>query len=168
MRIRSVLAPACALLVAALPAALAQPAKPPIMPKLGKWEMVQDVPPDQVATLAGMPRQVLESIGYDPAARTITTTLCLSAQSIKEWEDAGQRLREAGNANCDEPVYAASGDAMTMTLRCTAPRPLVMRNSYRFNAARDGYTYETETTLTLSGKPETRRARGAARRVGDC
>ncbi|MCL4801471.1 MAG: DUF3617 family protein [Burkholderiales bacterium] len=155
-------------LAVAAPAATAQRAQPPIVPQAGKWRMTQDLTPAQAASIAGLPPQVHAQIGYDPAAKTITTVLCLSPQSIKEWEDAERQLRETGRAQCDDPVYAASGDAMTMTLKCTAPRPLTVRNSYRFNAARDGYTYESETTVTISGRPETRRTHGAARRIGDC
>jgi hypothetical protein len=168
MRIRPALALAPVVcLLATAPGVLAQ-SKPPIMPKLGKWEMTQDVAPDQAASMAGMPPQVLQRIGYDPLKKTITSTLCLSTQSMKEWEDTGRKLREAGNATCDDPTYSASGDSMTMALTCTAPRPLSMRNAYHFNAARDAYTYESEMTTTVSGKPETRRTRGTARRIGDC
>jgi hypothetical protein len=154
-------------LLVAAPAALAQ-AKPPITPKLGKWEMTQDVAPEQAASMAGMPPQVLQRIGYDPVKRTVSTTLCLSPQTIKQWEDAGRELREAGNAKCDDPVYSASGDSMTITVTCTAPRPLSMRNAYHFNAERDGYSYESEMATTVSGKTVTRRTRGTARRIGDC
>jgi len=156
-----------ACLFVAAPAALAQ-ARPPIMPQLGQWAMTQDVAPEQAASMAGMPPQVLQRIGYDPARRTITSTVCLSPQSVREWEEAGKALRDGGAAQCDDPVYSASGDSMTMIVACTAPRPMRMRNVYHFNAARDGYAYESETTVTISGKPETRRNRGTARRIGDC
>ncbi|MCZ7565329.1 MAG: DUF3617 family protein [Burkholderiales bacterium] len=155
-------------LVAVAPAAPAQQPTPPIVPQVGRWQMTQEVTAAQAASIAALPPQVQARIGYDPVARAITTVACLSPQSIKAWEEAERRLRAAGSAQCDDPVYVASGDDMTMTLECSAPRPLSMRNSYRFNAARDGYTYETETTVTISDRQETRHARGSARRIGGC
>jgi hypothetical protein len=168
MRIRPALALAPVVcLLATAPGALAQ-SIPPIMPKLGKWEMTEEATPAQVASMAGLPSLVLQNKGYDPVKKTITSILCLRPQSVKEEKDAEKLLREAGNAKCDDPVYSASGDSMTIDVTCAAPRPMRMRYAYHFNAARDAYTYESEMTTTVSGKPETRRTRGTARRIGDC
>jgi len=170
MRIRTVLSLVCALCLFALPSASPGQVKAPIMPKYGKWAMTQQVPPEQAAAMARMPAQMLKQMGYDydPAKKTMTTTMCLDAETAKKWGDMDKELRESGQAKCDDPVYSASGDTMTMSLKCTAPQAMSMRNRYTFNAARDGYTYESEMNTTIAGKAETRRTRGSARRVGDC
>lgn len=159
------LAPAVCLLATAS-AALAQ-ARPPIVPKLGKWEMTRDLGPDEAASMAGMPPQVMQRRGYDPARQTITTIVCLNVEASEKLQEEEKRLLSSG-AKCDQPVYTSSGDAMGLTVKCTAPRYITMHVGYHFNAARDAYTYESKVTVTVSGKAETRSTRGTARRIGDC
>jgi Protein of unknown function (DUF3617) len=143
-------------------------ARAPIQPKLGKWEVAQQLTPDQAASIADVPPQVLERMGYDPRAQTMRTTLCLNARTMSRWQAQDREIRESGRARCDDPVYQATSDTMTMTLECTAPVMLRMRTVYRFNAARDAYSYENEVTMGPPANQVTRRVRGSARRIGDC
>jgi Protein of unknown function (DUF3617) len=154
--------------LAATSGAASAPDKAPIQPKLGNWEVVQELTPSQVASVADVPARILERMGYDPVAKTVRTTLCLNAQTMSRWEEQDRELRATGKAQCQDPVYTAAGDVMTMTLECTAPVMLRMRTEYRFNGARDAYTYENEVTTRAGGKPRTQRVRGSARRIGDC
>jgi len=156
------------LAVAATCGAVGERPRAPIQPKLGNWEVVQELTAEQIASISDVPPRVLERMGYDPAAKTVRTTLCLNAETMRRWEEQDRELREAGAARCDDPVYTADGDAMTMTLACTAPVALRMRTEYRFNGARDAYTYVNEVTIRLGANPVTQRVRGSARRIGDC
>jgi len=140
----------------------------PIQPRLGKWEVIQELSPEQAASIADVPPRALESLGYDPVAKTVRTTLCLNAQTMDQWEKQDRELRQTGKARCADPAYSAVEHTMTMTLECTAPVALRMRTVYRFNAARDAYAYESEVTAGSGAGAVTRRARGNARRIGDC
>lgn len=140
----------------------------PIQPKLGNWEVVQNLSAEQAASIADMPPRVLERLGYDLAARTRRTTFCLNAHTIGLLEKEDRKLRETGKAKCADPVYSAVGDTMTMTLECTVPMALRMRTVYRFNRARDAYEYESEVTAGSGADAVTRRSRASARRIGDC
>ena len=140
----------------------------PIQPKLGNWEVVEELSPEQAASIADMPPRVLERLGYDLATKTRRTTFCLNAHTISQLEKQDRELRESGKAKCEDPVYTAVGDTMTMTLVCTAPVALRMRTVYRFNAARDAYQYENEVTAGSGANAVTRRAQASARRIGDC
>ena len=148
-------------------AALAQ-TKAPIQPRLGNWELIQELTAEQQASIADVPPGVLERLGYDRAAKTVRTTICLNPQTMSRWQEQDREIRETGRARCDDPVYTAVGDTMTMTLECTVPAALRMRTVYRFNGARDAYSYENEVTTRQAGVPVTRRVRGSARRIGDC
>ena len=140
----------------------------PIQPRLGNWEVIQELSAEQAASIADVPPRVLERLGYDPVAKTVRTTLCLNAQTMDRWEKQDRELRETGKAQCADPAYSAVGDTMTMTLECTAPVALRMRTVYRFNGARDAYQYENEVTAGAGASAVTRRVRGSARRIGDC
>jgi len=168
MRIRAFPTIASLLLLAATCGAAGEPTRAPIQPKLGNWEVTQDLTPEQVASIADVPPRVLERMGYDPVAKTLRTTLCLNAQTMRRWEEKDRELRETGTARCGDPVYTAVGDTMTMTLECSAPVALRMRTEYRFNGARDAYTYVNEVTIRAKENPVTQRVRGSARRIGDC
>lgn len=143
-------------------------ARAPIQPKLGNWEVIQDLTAEQVASIADVPPHVLKRLGYDPVAKTVRTTLCLNAQTMSGWEDQDRKIRESGKAHCVDPVYSVVGDTMTMTLECTAPVTLRMRTVYRFSGARDEYEYENEVMIRLDARAVTRRMHGHARRIGDC
>jgi Protein of unknown function (DUF3617) len=168
MRTRAVPAIMSMLAFAAVSDAASGQARAPIQPKLGNWEVTQQLTPDQAASIAGVPPHVLERLGYDPQAKSVRTTLCLNAQAMRRWEAQDREIRATGRARCDDPVYEAAGDTMTMTLECTAPVMLRMRTVYRFNAARDAYSYENEVTTGSAAQRVTRRVRGSARRIGDC
>jgi len=142
--------------------------KAPIKPRLGNWEVTQELTPDQVASIAEVPPRVLAQMGYDPVAKNLRTTLCLNEQTMSRWEAQDRELRETGKTRCAEPAYTVAGDTMTMTLECTAPVALRMRTVYRFSRARDAYAYENEVTIQADAKPITQRARGRAQRIGDC
>ena len=75
-------------------------------------------------------------MGYDPRAKTVRTTLCLNAQTVRKWDEQDREMRKTGKAQCDTPVYTAAGNTMTMTLKCTLPVALRMHTIYRFNGAR--------------------------------
>ena len=154
-------------LAAAADSASVQP-RAPIQPRPGSWEVVQELSPEQAASIADLPPQVLERLGYDPVAKTMRTVLCLNAQTISRWERQDRELRETGKAQCGDPDYSTSGDTMTMALECTAPVALRMRTVYRFNRARDAYQYENDVTAGSGARAVTRRVRGSARRIGDC
>lgn len=143
-------------------------ARAPIQPKLGNWEVIQDLTAEQVASIVDVPPHVLKRLGYDPVAKTVRTTLCLNAQTMSGWEDQERKIRESGKARCVDPVYSVVGDTMTMTLECTAPVTLRMRTMYRFNGARDEYEYENEVMIRLDARAVTRSVHGHARRIGDC
>lgn len=140
----------------------------PIQPQLGNWEVTQELTPDQVASIAEVPPRVLAQMGYDPEAKILRTTLCLNEQAMTRWADRDREIRASGKARCADPVYTVVGDTMTMVLACTAPVALRMRTVYRFNHARDAYEYENEVTTRSNAEPVTQRARGKARRIGDC
>lgn len=142
--------------------------KAPIQPKLGNWEVIQDLTAEQVASIVDVPPHVLERLGYDPVAKTVRTTLCLNARTMSGWEDQDRKIRESGKAHCVDPVYSVVGDTMTMTLECTAPVTLRMRTVYRFSGARDEYEYENEVMIRLDARAVTRSVHGHARRIGDC
>jgi hypothetical protein len=101
-------------------------------------------------------------------AKTVRTTLCLNEQAISGWEDQDRKMRESGNARCADPVYSVVGATMTMTLECTAPVPLRVRNVYRFSGGRDAYEYENEVMIRVDTRAVTRHVHGRARRIGDC
>jgi hypothetical protein len=168
MHTRAVPAIMSVLALAAVSEATSGPARAPIQPKLGNWEVTQQLTQAQAASIADIPQHVLERMGYDPRAKTVRTTLCLNAQAMSRWEAQDREVRATGRARCDDPVYEAHGDTMTMTLECTAPVLLRMRTVYRFNAARDAYSYENEVTIGPATSPVTRRVSGRARRIGDC
>jgi Protein of unknown function (DUF3617) len=168
MRARAVPAIMSMLAFAAVSDAASGQARAPIQPKLGNWEVTQQLTPDQAASIADVPPHVLERMGYDPRAKTVRTTLCLNAQAMSRWAAQDREIRATGRARCDDPVYESTGDTMTMTLECTAPVMLRMHTVYRFNAARDAYSYENEVTIGAPAKAVTRRVSGSARRIGDC
>jgi hypothetical protein len=143
-------------------------ARAPIQPKLGNWEVIQDLTAEQVASIADVPPHVLKRLGYDPVAKTVRTTLCLNKQTMNAWEDQDRKIRESGTAHCADPVYTTAGDTMTMTLECTAPVTFRMRTVYRFSRARDEYEYENEVMIRLDARAVTRSVHGHARRIGDC
>jgi len=149
------------------PAASAQTVAP-IQPRLGNWEIIQELTAEQVASIAEVPPRALERMGYDPAAKVLRTTLCLNKQAMSRWADQDRAIRETGKAQCAAPEYAVTGDAMTMTITCTAPVALRVRTLYRFNRARDAYDYENEATIRTGKDAVTQRVRGRARRIGDC
>jgi len=168
MRVRAFSTIVSLLALAATCGAAGEQTRAPIQPKLGNWEVTQELTPEQVASIADMPPRVLERMGYDPVAKTLRTTLCLNAQTMRQWEERDRELRESGTARCNDPAYIADGDAMTMTLECAAPVALRMRSEYRFNGARDAYTYVNEVTIRTGERAVTQRVRGSARRIGDC
>jgi len=168
MRARFATTIAALLALAATAGAASAQTKAPIQPKLGNWELVQELTPEQAASIADVPPHALERMGYDRAAGTVRTELCLNAQTMSTWEAQDREMRASGKARCDEPVYLIEGDTMTMSFECTAPVPLRMRTVYRFNGGRDAYAYENEVTVRAGDKPVTRRVRGRARRIGDC
>ena len=140
----------------------------PIQPRLGNWEITQELTPEQIASIADVPPRVLAQMGYDPVVKVVRTTLCLNKQSMSRWADQDRAIRETGKAQCADPEYAVTGDAMTMTIACTAPVAFRVRTVYRFNRARDAYAYENEATIRSGKETVTQRARGRARRIGDC
>jgi hypothetical protein len=168
MRTHAVPAIVSLLALAATSGVVSAQSRAPIQPKLGNWEVTQELTPEQVASIADVPPRILERMGFDPVAKTVRTTLCLNKQTMSRWEERDRELRESGKAQCSDPVYTAAGDAMTMTLECTAPVALRMRTEYRFNGARDAYTYENEVTIHPGAQPVAQKVRGSARRIGDC
>ncbi len=140
----------------------------PIQPRLGNWEVTQELTPEQVTSIADVPPRILEHMGYDPVAKILRTAICLNKQTMSRWEDQERAIRASGKARCDDPVYTVVADTMTMMLECTAPVELRIRTVYRFNKARDAYSYENEVTTRPGAEPVTQRARGRARRIGDC
>lgn len=158
------------LALAAVSGAASGQARAPIEPKFGNWEVTQELTPDQAASIADLPPHVLERMGYDPRAKTVRTTLCLNAQTVRKWDEQDREMRKTGKAQCDTPVYTAAGNTMTMTLKCTLPVALRMHTIYRFNGARDAYSYENEVEVVPApgAKPVRRRVRGSAHRIGDC
>jgi hypothetical protein len=168
MRARCVTTVALLLALVALPVSAPAQTKAPIRPKLGNWELVQELTPEQAASIADVPPRVLERMGYDRVQGTVRTTLCLNAQTMSTWEAQDGEMRASGKARCDDPVYTVAGDTMTMTFECTAPVQLRMRTAYHFTPGRDAYTYENEVTIRAGDKPVTRRVRGRAKRIGDC
>jgi len=168
MHVRAVPAIVSLLALAAVSSAAGAQTRAPIQPKLGNWEVVQELSPEQAASIADMPPRVLERLGYDLAAKTRRTTFCLNAHTISLLEKEDRKLRETGKAKCADPVYSAVGDTMTMTLECTEPMALRMRTVYRFNRPRDAYEYESEVTAGSGADAVTRRTHAHARRIGDC
>lgn len=168
MRARFATMNAALLVLAVTAGAASAQTKAPIQPKLGNWELVQELTAEQAASIADVPPHVLERMGYDRVQGTVRTELCLNAQTMDTWQAQDREMRASGKARCDEPAYAVEGDTMTMSFECTAPVSLRMRTVYRFNGERDAYAYENEVTVRVGDKPVTRRVRGRARRIGGC
>ncbi len=154
--------------LAAISGAVSSQTRAPIQPKLGSWEVTQELTSEQVASIVDVPARALERMGYDAAGKTLRTMLCLNAQTISRWEDQDREIRATGRARCQDAVYSAVGDTMTMTLECSAPVALRIRTVYRFTPGRDAYEYENELTTGSNAQPVTQRVRGSARRIGDC
>ncbi|SMC20605.1 Protein of unknown function [Andreprevotia lacus DSM 23236] len=170
MRLIALLACVATVPVWAAPAA---PAQPPLLPAAGQWQIVTQLPPDQ---LARMQQRAAEGGGdrggpggkmtFDAKAGTMTRTQCLNAESLSHWGQGMQRRRDdEEQPKCDAPKYTVSNKTtLTIDLKCSAPEPSSSHAVYRFDAKRGSYTFEQSRTRD----GETRNSKGTAKRIGDC
>ncbi len=136
-----------------------------IMPQVGQWEIISEMPPEQKAMMSKMKPDMLKqmqqpNMRFDTKTGTMTMSTCLSKEQLGKWHQMGQKPQQ----NCDAPKISNTGNTVTMDMQCHKPRASTLHSVIQFSPARDSYQYEH----TIQAESKTMLLKGNARRIGDC
>jgi hypothetical protein len=136
-----------------------------LMPQIGQWEVVSEMPAEQKAMFSKMKPEHIKQMQqpgmhFDPKAGTMTMSLCLSKEKMGNWQQMGQKPSQ----NCEPPKVSNSGNTLTMDMQCRQPHAATIHSVIQFSPARDSYQYEHQ--ILAQGK--TMVLKGSARRLGEC
>jgi hypothetical protein len=136
-----------------------------IMPQVGQWEIISEMPPEQKAMMSKMKPDMLKqmqqpNMHFDIKAGKMTISSCLSKEQLGKWQQMGQKPQQ----HCDTPKISNSGNTVTMDMQCHKPQASTLHSVIQFSPTRDSYQYEH----TIQAEGKTMLLKGNARRIGDC